>query len=174
MLTQSRLKELLHYSKKTGLFTWRVPSKNGTKVGATAGCLRKGRKGKSDYIVIRIPQAKLYLAHRLAWLYVTGAWPEDQLDHKSGVGSDNRWRNLRPATNPQNNQNKPCYANSKTQVKGVSLDPRRGTWNVDCQAYGKRTRKSGFTTLEEASKAYQVFAKQHHGEFHYENRRGSD
>lgn len=168
MLTQDRLKTLLNYAPATGVFTWLVSSKNGTKAGSVAGCLRKGRTGAPDYVVIRIPGDKLYLAHRLAYFYMTGRWPEGQLDHKNLTGTDNRWRNLRPATHFQNNQNRPVRADNKSGLKGVHLDSRRGTWSADCQVEGQRFRKSGFATPEEASTAYQAFAKQHHGEFYHE------
>jgi hypothetical protein len=167
MLTQTRLRELLHYAPETGVFTWLVPSKNGIKVGDRAGCLRKSqRHGGPDYRVIRLDLV-LFLEHRLAWLYMTGAFPPSQLDHENNKPFDNRWTNLRIATNAQNNQNMPKKKNNRSGFKGVSLDPRRGTYNADCQAEGKRIRKSGFKTAEEAYAFYQLVAVDTHKEFYH-------
>jgi hypothetical protein len=68
-------------------------------VGSIAGSLHK-----DGYVYIGI-DGRLYLAHRLAVLYVTGEWPEQEVDHKNGVRDDNRWRNLRDASSAQNRRN---------------------------------------------------------------------
>ncbi|MCK9994454.1 MAG: hypothetical protein Dbin4_02974, partial [Alphaproteobacteria bacterium] len=98
-LTQSRLKELLHYDPDTGVFTRRVQTSSNARVGDVAGCLHP-----EGYRHIQI-DGKRYAAHRLAWLYMTGEWPTNQLDHLNGVRDDNRWGNLREATHGQNQQN---------------------------------------------------------------------
>ena len=76
-LTQDRLKELLHYDPDTGVFTWiQKPAPRGRAIiGSVAGGLKQ-----HGYITIGINQREYY-AHRLAWLYVYGEWPEDQIDH---------------------------------------------------------------------------------------------
>lgn len=92
MLTQARLKELFHYDKETGAFT-HIKARRGVRVGKILGCL-----ANNGYLVIRA-DGKLYLAHRLAWMYVHGAFPPDQLDHINRMRTDNRLCNLRLATN---------------------------------------------------------------------------
>ncbi len=98
MLTQSRLKEVLRYNKNTGIFSWRVSRSHNVKAGDIAGTKDK------RYLRIKI-DGVLYRAHRLAWLYVTGKFPRNEIDHKNGSGIDNRWKNLRDVSRAVNRQN---------------------------------------------------------------------
>lgn len=86
MLTQSRLKTILHYDPETGMFRWRV-SNGAAKAGRLAGSLRP-----NGYLHIGV-DCNRYYSHRLAWLYVYGVWPKDQLDHINGIPNDNRIAN---------------------------------------------------------------------------------
>ena len=118
-LNQSRLKELLAYDPDTGVFTRLVKSNRNVRIGAVAGtCDSKG------YGQISV-DGKLYRAHRLAWLWMTGAWPVAQLDHRNGVRHDNRWENLREATNGENNQNAAIRSNNTSGFMGVCWDSHR-------------------------------------------------
>jgi hypothetical protein len=98
-LTQDELRRILHYSKRTGVFTWLVDSGARKCAGLEAGTLSTMNR---VYISIK---RKKYLAHRLAWLYVYGVWPSSQIDHKDGDPTNNRMSNLREATPSQNRQN---------------------------------------------------------------------
>lgn len=121
-LTQARLKELLHYDPLSGLFTWLVV-RGGKHVGDVAGSVCRAR-GK-DYRRIRLDD-ELIMAHRLAWLYVHGEWPEDELDHEDGDGLNNRISNLRPADRLQNNKNASLRKDNRTGVPGVyEMQPGR-------------------------------------------------
>ncbi len=62
LLTQSKLKELLHYDPKTGDFTRKVATCNSIKIGDVAGYQRP-----DGYIIIHLLKTR-HLAHRLAWL----------------------------------------------------------------------------------------------------------
>jgi hypothetical protein len=149
-LTVERLRELLDYDADTGLFRWRVQRSNVAK-GAIAGTI------KSDgYLQIGI-DARLYLAHRLVWLYTYGAWPKDDIDHINGAITDNRLANLRdvPRLLNMQNQRRP-QKNNTTGFLGVYLDKRK-------QKYIARLRLPGggcarqvgqFDTPEEAGAAY--------------------
>ncbi len=81
-VTQAELKALLHYDPASGVFTWVA----GQRSGCVAGAMWKG------YISVRIA-GRNYQVHRLAWLYMTGEWPADEIDHKNTVRDDNRWTN---------------------------------------------------------------------------------
>jgi hypothetical protein len=112
-LTQERLKELLHYDPITGWFTWRVQSSM-MHIGARAGGLHG-----FGYRNIGIDYNK-YLEHHLAWLYMTGEWPEFEVDHKNRIRDDNRWDNLADKTKSQNGHNKGLHPKNTTGYPGVS------------------------------------------------------
>jgi hypothetical protein len=97
-LTQDRLKYLLTYNKDTGNFTWNLDVANISK-GSFAGWV----SGKL-YVQIGIDR-KVYEAQILAWLYVTGKFPENEIDHKDTNSLNNRWDNLREVTHAQNHAN---------------------------------------------------------------------
>lgn len=117
-LTHVRLKELLHYEPNTGWFTWRVASPLAT-VGERAG----GFHGYG-YRTIGLDYNK-FLEHHLAWLYMTGEWPEHEVDHINNARDDNRWGNLREATRTQNNHNKKRTRTGTTGHTGVYVCGRR-------------------------------------------------
>lgn len=98
-MDQGYLKTILHYCPDTGVFTWLKTGKG----------IRRGRKvGYVDpegYLQIAHAGAS-YRAHRLAWLYMTGAWPTDQIDHSNGDRADNRFSNLRESTLTENMRNR--------------------------------------------------------------------
>lgn len=154
-LTSGRLKERLRYSRATGLFVWR----DGPRAGLPAGC--PGAKG---YIQVRLA-GRLYYAHRLAWLYVTGEWPADELDHRDLDRANNRWRNLRPATHLQNAQNGPMRKRNVARVKGVWWNPRKRKWEASIMANRKRHWLGLFDSRKEAHSAYRTAAVRHFGEF---------
>lgn len=118
MITQNKLKEILNYDPATGLFTWLVNSRNNqVKSGDIAGQVWTGVHNKS-YILIGI-EYRLYRAHRLAWLYMTGYFPAKHIDHINGDGCDNRFENLRSVSIKENSLNKRKYSTNKSGLTGV-------------------------------------------------------
>ena len=116
-LTQELLKELLHYNPGTGIFTWNKTG-TGRKKDKTAGW-----KTHQGYISVDI-NSQPYQCHRLAWLYVYGVWPKDQIDHIDNIRHHNWISNLREATNTQNQQNlkKANITNKSCGLLGVSFN----------------------------------------------------
>src|SRR5690348_8900862 len=104
-LSQAHLKELLRYDPETGKFFWLVRARRRSRIGDEAGS-----DHGQGYIEIGI-EGRRYLAHRLAWFYMTGEWPPEMVDHKDLCRSNNRWANLRLATHGQNVQNTPARRN---------------------------------------------------------------
>lgn len=150
-LTAQRLRELLHYDPETGVFTWIASPRKSIAAGAEAGCVPKpGRKGK--YIVITIDKSHHY-AHRLAWLYVTGGWPTNNIDHKNGDRFDNRFANLRDVSQRVNRENQTvCNRNNVLGVLGVRKIGMRFYSKI--RARGKVHALGGYPTPEEAHDAY--------------------
>jgi len=119
-LTQSRLKELLHYDPETGVFKWNV-SRGRSIPGSIAGYKRE-----NGYIRIIIDYKKYY-ASRLAFFYMEGYFPEYDIDHLNRIRWDNRWGNLRHVNRRCNSRNRSISSLNTSGVTGVqwySLDKR--------------------------------------------------
>lgn len=144
-ITQARLKELVVYETLTGSFRWAL-ARPGVRVGAIAGCAG----GPNGSVVIRLDR-QLYLAHRLAWLYMTGEWPEPEVDHRDGDEGNNVWTNLREATRSEQLQNTRDRPNS-SGYRGVSRF--RDRWQACICINGKRMHLGHFTDPAEAHAAY--------------------
>lgn len=156
MITQKELKRVLSYNKRTGLFRWKISICN-VKKGRIAGT-----PTSDGYINIRI-NGRIYRSHRLAWLYVHGRWPNPQIDHKNGKGTDNRWSNLRESTQSQNRANaKKFRRNCSSIFKGVS---RHMLCINKWSASFKGQYLGLFNSPELASAAYVRAAKKHFGRF---------
>lgn len=153
MIDAEKLKRLLAYSSESGEFTWLKTSK------------KAGNSHHTGYSYIKIG-GKLYSAHRLAWLYMFGESPRQDLDHINKVRSDNRICNLRLASRVENNRNRGLNSNSKTGFKGVTLHRLTGRFQASASVAGRKKYIGLYDTPEEASKAYQEFAKVHHGAFY--------
>lgn len=158
MITQEFLRSVLSYNRETGVFVW-VASGSGRRVGGVAGTLNP-----NGYLRITI-SGKQYYAHRLAWLYVTGKWPDNQIDHRDTVRSNNCWSNLRESTGSENKRNCGKRSDNQSGFKGVS--PTVEGWAASCKIKGKSIHLGTFASPELASAAYQEFAKEHHGEFYF-------
>lgn len=146
MLTQERLKQLLQYDPNNGRFT-RLVARGPSKAGSEAG-----RKNTQGYRHIHI-DGHDYLSHRLAFLYMTGSFPGDEVDHINRVRNDNRWANLRHATRLTNNTNKGVYRNNASGVPGVSWKAKYKRWNVMFWADGKEFYVGSFQDKQSAIKA---------------------
>lgn len=138
MLTAERLREVLHYDPDTGEFRWRI---KGSARRRTVGSRRK-----RGYIQIGI-DGRSYQAHRLAYLWMIGVWPSEQVDHINRNPSDNRWSNLRAATHSENARNHNLNRNNTSGANGVHFEPKTQKWRVrlNQQYYGL------FATKEEAT-----------------------
>jgi hypothetical protein len=162
-LTAERLRELLHYNPETGIFT-RIAPVYGCRIGDAAGSLTK--KG---YIEIGIDN-KVYYAHRLAWLYMTGEWPPHYVDHREFQKADNRWDTLRNAPPSESQFNRRKQHNNTSGYKGMHRHTRDKTkWVARIGVRGKQIHIGWYDSPEEAAAAYKAAAIKYHGEFaHYD------
>lgn len=140
-LTAERLKILLVYDREQGLFTWRE-TKGRARQGSVAGAT-----DAYGYRVIRV-DGKLYKAHRLAWLYEYGEWPEGLLDHINRAKDDNRIVNLRPVSQSGNMHN--ANRKSKSGVPGVRWREERNRWVAQIRVGYRNYVLGSFSTKEKA------------------------
>lgn len=161
MVTQERLKDLLRYDPGTGLFYW-LQDRGGRKAGDQAGCRKR------TYLVISVDDV-IYRAHHLAWLYVTGRWPNPFVDHRDLNKHNNAWSNLREATKSQNMANIGRIKSNKSGLKGVSRyragESYGKPWQACIGVSGKSRHLGHFATKEEAHAAYCEAASNIFGEF---------
>lgn len=154
MLTADRLRQVLRYDADTGEFVWIARTSNRIRIGDVAG-----RPHNRGYTMIGV-DGGLYLAHRLAWLWMTGGWPQKQVDHINGVRDDNRWRNLREATTVQNAGNSRRHRDKRAGAKGV-YRTSGGLWQARIGHKYLGTRE----THDEAQALYEQAARERFGEF---------
>lgn len=158
-LTIKRLKEVLEYNPNTGFFKWKIGG-HGRFPSSIAGC----DKSSHGYICIQIDNNK-YLAHRLVWFYMTGVWPEKQIDHKNGNITDNRWGNLRAANATLNGRNRSRQNNNKSGFKGVHFVKSKNLFRATIK-YNRKIHHLGyFDNPQEAYTSYCLAAIKHHGKF---------
>lgn len=164
-LTADEVRRLFRYVKKSGLLFRREPvltHRGGVRhaVGSVSGSLHA-----DGYIYIGINK-RLYLAHRLAYLYVNGKWPDAEVDHKNGNRSDNRWVNLRDADTSQNRRNTLGQKSRIGPYPGVYEPARRpGRFLAQIKCKGKVHYLGTFNSAELARDARVRAEKRMFGSF---------
>jgi hypothetical protein len=175
-MTAEQLRALMHYDPDTGLFRWREGI-NHWRAGLPAGTRYRQRKNGPERIAIVIGTSSkkyyemigirkhVYKAHRLAWLYVYGEWPDKEIDHINGDPTDNRIVNLRLATPSQNAANRGLRANNTSGIKGVSWSKRSQRWLVHVTYEGAIYHLGLYDRIEDAKEAREKAADYLHGKF---------
>ena len=159
-LTVRRLRQLLSYDPLTGEFRWLVVAANHRpRIGQIAGCING-----HGYRHIQIGRTR-YDAHRLAFLYMTGKFPDLQVDHADGDRSNNRWSNLREASGSQNNANARQLRSNTSGYKGVSWLSRRKRWRSLIMVNGRQIYLGSYDCPQEAHAAYLDAAIKYFGAF---------
>lgn len=157
--TLNFLRSILDYNPETGVFVWKINRPPKGFAGEVAGRLSHG------YRQIGISQ-HIYMAHRLAWFYVYGTWPQGDLDHINGVTLDNRIANLRLATTVENGRNRGPQINNTSGFKGVTYNKNRRCWLVQLRAMPRRSRTvAAFHDVTDAARCYNYHAAYSFGEF---------
>lgn len=145
-VTQARLRELFHYDPETGIFT-RLSHAGGKVAG-----LRAGGTGPDGYRRLRV-DGRRYVAHQMAWLYMTGALVTG-LDHRDGDRANNRFLNLRPASQAENQQNRSAKANNSSGLMGVNWHSRSGKFQARIMVNRKPHHLGYFADPNAAHQAY--------------------
>ncbi len=170
--TADEFRQMVHYCPETGEFTWKVSDLFSNGRNAQYGGKKAGSIDTEGYVIVVVNRTN-YKGHRLAWYYMTGDWPDEQIDHRDTVRSNNIWTNLRLATNQMNQFNKGPNKNNRSGIKGIfpATANRRHPWMAKIVMNGEKHHLGYFSSKEEAAAAYSVAAQHFAGAF---ARTGSD
>lgn len=147
--SKEQVSAIIEYSPQTGLFRWRVHQGGARKAGWFSGCEEHGYRSISVC-------GRLQRAHRIAWLLMTGEWPNLSIDHIDGDRANNRWANLRMVPLAVNCQNvRRPSRNNTTGALGVSRGPSKTSpYIASIRVDGKRIHIGCFSDIEQAAEAY--------------------
>ena len=128
VITQGLVREFFSYNSRTGVLCWKkrdrkwfVDSRSWNTWNARyAGCECVTTKvsGRQRYHQVVI-FGRIYLVHRVIFLWMKGRWPEPVVDHFNQNGCDNRWCNLRETDCSINGKNSFRNSNNTSGVTGV-------------------------------------------------------
>jgi hypothetical protein len=158
-VTGTLLDMFLSYNPDTGMFIRKLSTNSKSRAGDYVTV-----KNDEGYIIVTVMGARLR-AHRVAWVWMTGRWPELDIDHINGDRSDNRFLNLRQATRSQNLQNAGLRLSNKTGHKGVHFCHERQKYVAQIKINKWPKVLGRFQTLEAAIEARQAAEKEFYGEF---------
>lgn len=156
-ISQEELKRFLDYNPDTGIFTWIVNRTNGVKAGDVAGTPQNG------YLTFYLNNTQ-WKAHRLAFLFMEGRMPHEYIDHINGIKSDNRWCNLREATNAENQRNR-SGTGSNCNLKNVTYIKKRDKYQVSLKVNNKDKFIGYFQDIELADLVAIEAREKFHGPF---------
>lgn len=159
MLTFERLKELLHYDPETGEWRWLTPINKRAKIGDAVGTI-----SVHGYRIITIAGVK-YRSSRLAYLYVKGSWPPDEMDHEDRCKLNDRWNNLRVVSRSENALNRDLQSNNFSGARGVHWDNKASKWVAQVKSNGLTHWVGGFDSFDDAVAARDAAATKHHQNF---------
>lgn len=142
-LTYKELLIQLDYNHLTGYFYWKVSNSSQVNIGDIAGTKQNG------YIHIQI-NGRIYLAHRLAWFYYYGYWPENDIDHRDQIRHHNWILNLRESSKQCNQRNCPNPKNNTSGIKGVSWSKSRQKWLAMLSLDNKNYSLGGYEVFDNA------------------------
>ena len=155
-LSHDYLLQMLEYFPDTGKFFWKVNLKYHKCIGKEAGY----KNSSHGRYLIRINKNRYYRS-RLAWFYVHGVWPKNEIDHRNRIEDDDRIENLREATHQENSWNRikkrkgnklpRCIIHSRNKLKFI----------VVMQHENKSKNLGRFDSLNDAIKCRDDFEKIH-------------
>lgn len=145
MITLAEAKEFVTYDPETGLFLSTGCKFSNKKQGEPVGTVHKTK----GYVYVTL-KGKTYRAQRVAFLFMTGEWPKQQVDHINRVKTDNRWCNLRDVPAAINAQNRHLYKTNTSGYTGVCWNKKESKWQVLVRSHGKQVYGGLFDDVHDA------------------------
>lgn len=154
----------LDYDPQIGNFTWKQRPASDFATKRAASIFKTHFEGKPALTCIGVngyQEGRLkgvgITGHRVAFVLMTGEWPSDQVDHINGNRSDNRWCNLRSASQAVNSRNMAMPSRNTSGRIGIHFDSKRKKWVAQGRAEGRHYNLGRFETMEAAVTARMCF-----------------
>lgn len=152
--TQALVKQLFTYSPESGLLVWKTGPRKGHVAGSRA----------HEYLQVFVDGTNYYV-HRIAWLWMTGDWPDGVIDHIDQNKRNNSFANLRPATQAENMRNQPPRKRNASGHIGVRFNTKTRRWSARLMLNYKEVSLGFFNTREEAIAARLAGERKYYGKF---------
>lgn len=131
MISQERVRELFDY-REDGCLIRKVRTANNACIGDVAGS-----PDSNGHLQVKVSR-RIYMVHRLVWLWHHGYLPEHEVDHVNRKQSDNRIENLREVSRTCNMRNLPNRCDNTSGIKGVCWHARDRRWAAQIKITGRR------------------------------------
>lgn len=140
-VTQEFLRKTFEYNPETGEWKWNIKfisrGRLSKRYGKRVGCISPS----NGYWYISIGN-RTYQSSRLAFLYMEGYLPENQVDHINRIRHDDRWCNLRHVSASCNNRNVLTRKTNTSGITGVCYHKTEKKWVCFIHNNGTRIYKS--------------------------------
>lgn len=163
-LSADRLRSIIDYDPDTGVFRWLWDDAKPARINSRDTKKAAGSIGVDGRRAIKISGTRYYCS-RLAWLYMFGVWPTDQIDHINCDKSDDRIANLRECSGAQNHLNVGLTVRNRSGYKGVHWNGRYQKWEAAIRINGVRHYLGRYDAAEDAARRYAAAAVKYHNEF---------
>jgi hypothetical protein len=157
--TQEPVHELLNYNPWTGCLIRLISTSSRSRAGDVAGWTNS-----DGYRRVYI-DGRAYTATHVIWCWMRGEWPEETIDHIDTDSTNNRWKNLRPANDSEQQWNKGIQRNNISGVRGVHRNSRRGKWYAQIRVNNVTKFLGSFDRFEDAVAARRDAELLYHGRF---------
>lgn len=144
MVSSKRLRQLVCYNPTTGVFVRLISLSNRSTTGTPIGTVNS-----RGYVVIGI-DGRTYLAHRLAWLYMTGSFPVRNIDHIDRNPANNKWHNLREVSQSKNLMNAAGWPRTSSGSRGVWFMEKTSKWTAYITKDRQRHHLGSFDKYDDA------------------------
>jgi HNH endonuclease len=161
MITHNQLLKALSYDPDAGIFRWKWRDDMRKEVNTRWSGKMAGTLAHNGYWHIKI-NFVLYQGHQLAWFYMTGEWPKNQIDHENGNKADNAWKNLRSSSQFENMQNVVPHRGGTSKYLGVSWSKQKAKWQSQIMVNRKRHHLGFYADERDAAAAYLEAKKRLH------------
>ena len=155
MLTQEIVHELLDYDPETGKLFWKERSRRWFSSNREYNRWNTRYSGKEAFVYLNKKGyfhgkllGKSYKLHQVIWIYMTGKWPENEIDHINHIKNDNRWYNLRLVSHQENCKN--CSRSKRNTSGHVGVHRNKEKWRARIMYNGKYIYLGDFNSYDEA------------------------